>query len=319
MTSLIFRRLIQSIMVVFLVSIMVFFVMRFLPGDPVLVYVSQNEVSFATPERIAEIRHKFGLDKPVIVQYLYWLGDIVRGNLGHSIINNTTVNEEIGRALPKTMFLGSCSFTLSILLGIPLGIIAAIRRGKWADTFCTLVANLGVTAPVFWVGIVLILIFGYYLKWLPISGWVSPTENFGQSLLHIIMPVLCLTVYPMAAVARQTRSSMLEVIRQDYIRTAWAKGLNERQVILKHAVRNALIPVITLIGINIRQIFGGAVLIETVFSIYGMGKLSVDALFSSDYAIVQGVILVIGVVVVFSNLIVDLSYGWIDPRIRYDD
>jgi peptide/nickel transport system permease protein len=318
MTTLIVRRLVESLVVVFLVTIMVFFVMRALPGDPVLVYVSQNEVNSATPEQIKKIRHEFGLDKPVIVQYSNWLGDICRGDLGRSVINHTSVNEEIGRALPKTMYLGSAAFILSIILGIPLGIVAAIRRGKWEDTLCTLIANLGVTAPVFWVGIVLILVFGYYLRWLPIQGWVPPTKNLGDSIRHIIMPVICLTVYPMAAIARQTRSAMLEVIHQDYIRTAWAKGLSEHQVIFKHAIRNAIIPVVTLVGINIRQIFGGAVLIETVFSIYGMGKLSVDALFSSDYAIVQGVILVIGVVVVLSNLIVDLSYGWIDPRIRYD-
>jgi peptide/nickel transport system permease protein len=252
------------------------------------------------------------------VLYVNWLVDICRGDLGRSVIKRTSVNQEIGRALPRTIYLGSAAFVLSIILGIPLGIVAAIRRGKWEDTLCTLIANTGVTAPIFWVGIILILIFGYYLRWLPIQGWVSPGENLGDSLRHILMPVICLTVYPMASVARQTRSSMLEVVRQDYIRTAWAKGLNEHQVILKHAVRNAIIPVITLIGMNIRQIFGGAVLIETVFSIYGMGKLSVDALFSSDYAIVQGVILVVAVVVVLSNLVVDLSYGWIDPRIRYD-
>jgi len=318
MKDLIIRRLIESLMVVFLVTIMVFFAMRFLPGDPVLVYVSQNEVNSATPEQIEKIRREFGLDKPTVVQYINWLGDICRGNLGRSVIHRTSVNEEIGRALPKTVYLGSAAFILSIILGIPLGIVAAIRRGKWVDALSTLVANLGVTAPIFWVGIILILIFGYYLRWLPIQGWVPPTEHFGRSLLHILMPVICLTVYPMASVARQTRSAMLEVTRQDYIRTAWAKGLNERQVIMKHAIRNAMIPVITLIGMNIRQIFGGAVLIETVFSIYGMGKLSVDALFSSDYAIVQGVILVVAVVVVLSSLIVDLSYGWIDPRIRYD-
>lgn len=318
MKDYIVRRLIQSLMVVFLVTIMVFLVMRFLPGDPALVYVSLDEMRAATPEEIEEIRHEFGLDKPVIVQYVNWLGDICRGDLGRSVINRTSVNEEIGRALPKSIYLGAAAFILSTILGIPLGIVAAIRRGKWEDTLCTLIANLGVTVPIFWLGIILILVFGYYLNWLPIWGWVSPSENLGKSLLHIIMPVICLTVFPMAAIARQTRSSMLEVVRQDYIRTAWSRGLNERQVILKHAVRNAIIPVVTLIAMNIRQIFGGQVIIETVFSIYGMGKLSVDALFSSDYAIVQGVILVIAVVMVLTNLVVDLSYGWIDPRIRYD-
>jgi peptide/nickel transport system permease protein len=318
MGSFIVRRLIQAVAIILLVSILVFFVMRSLPGDPVLVYVGRDTLNSSTPEQIAEIRHEFGLDRPVVVQYFSWLGDVLHGDLGKSIIFRTTVDEEIGRALPKTFYMGGLAFILSIIFGIPLGVVAAVRRGKWPDTICTLVANLGVTAPVFWIGILMVLIFGLYLGWLPIQGFVPPTENLGDSIRHVIMPVVCLTVYPMAAVARQTRSAMLEVIRQDYIRTAWSKGLTERQVIIKHAAKNSIIPVITLIGLNIRQIFGGQVLIETVFNIAGMGRLSVDALFSSDYAIVQGVILVVATVVVFTNLVVDLSYGWIDPRIRYE-
>lgn len=318
MGAFIVRRLIQALAIILLVTIIVFFVMRALPGDPVLVYVGQDALTAATPEQIEELRHEFGLDKPVVVQYFTWLGDIAHGDLGRSIINRDTVDQEIARALPKTFLMGALAFILSIILGIPLGIVAAIRRGKWADTLSTLIANLGVTAPIFWIGIIMILIFGLYLGWLPIQGYISPIEDFGDSIRHIIMPVVCLTIYPMAAVARQTRSAMLEVVRQDYIRTAWAKGLTERQVIIKHAARNSIIPVITLIGLNIRQIFGGQVLVETVFNIYGMGKLSVDALFSADYAVVQGVILVVSIVVVCSNLLVDLSYGWIDPRIRYE-
>lgn len=318
MKTFIIRRLIQVLIMVFLTTVMVFLIMRLLPGDPVLVYISENQIDNATPQQIEQIRHKFGLDKSITAQYFDWLGDLCQGDLGRSVINGTTVNEEIARSLPKTMYLGGSAFVLSIILGIPLGIISAIRRGKWEDTVATLVANLGITAPSFWVGIILILIFGYHLGWLPIQGWVSPTDNLGDAILHMIMPVICLTVYPMSAVARQTRSAMLEVIRQDYIRTAWSRGLDERQVIFKHAIRNAIIPVITLIGMNIRQIFGGQVLIESVFNIYGMGKLSVDALFSSDYAIVQGVILIMAIAVVLSSLIVDLSYGYIDPRIRYE-
>jgi peptide/nickel transport system permease protein len=292
--------------------------MRFLPGDPVLVYVSGDTLTASTPAQIEAIRHEFGLDQPIIVQYVNWLGDVVRGNLGRSIILRSSVNEEIASALPKTLYMGSIAFVLSIVLGIPLGVIAAIRRGKWVDTLSTLLANLGVTAPVFWVGILMVLIFGLYLRWFPIQGFVWPGDNLWKSLSSIVMPVCCLTLYPMATIARQTRSAMLEVIRQDYIRTAWAKGLTERMVIIKHAARNGIIPVVTLIGLNIRQIFGGQVLVEKVFNIPGMGRLSVDALFSQDYAIVQGVILVIALVVVFANLLVDLSYGWIDPRIRYD-
>ena len=312
------RRLIQAVATVLLITIIIFFAIRFLPGDPVLVYVNSETLTSASPEQIEAIRHEFGLDKPVIIQYVNWLGDILHGDLGRSIILRSKVNDEIASALPKTLYMGSIAFILSIILGIPLGIIAAVRRGGWADTLSTLIANLGVTAPIFWVGIILVLIFGLFLHWLPIQGFVSPFDNFGKSILSIVLPVTCLTVYPMATVARQMRSAMLEVIQQDYVRTAWAKGLTERVVIIKHATKNSMIPVITLIGINIRQIFGGQVLIEKVFNIPGMGRLSVDALFSQDYAIVQGVILVIAIVVVFTNLLVDLSYGWIDPRIRYD-
>ncbi len=318
MKTLIARRLIEAVVMVFLTTVMVFLIMRFLPGDPALVYVSQNEIDTATPEQIAEIRHKFGIDKPIPIQYVNWIKDLAHGDLGRSVISNDSVNDEIARALPRTMYLGGCAFVLSIILGIPLGIVSAVRRGKTADLISTLIANVGITAPTFWVGIILILIFGYYLSWLPIQGWVSPSEDLWGGISHMILPVICLTVYPMSAVARQTRSAMLEVIRQDYIRTAWSRGLNERQIIIRHALRNALIPVITLIGMNIRQIFGGQVLIETVFNIYGIGKLSVDALFSSDYAIVQSVVLFMAIVVVLSSLLVDLSYGYIDPRIRQD-
>ena len=318
MKTFILRRLIQVVVMVLLTTIMVFLIMRLLPGDPALVYISENKIDNATPEQIQEIRHKFGLDKPMIVQYVNWLGDLCRGDLGKSVISGTTVNEEIARALPKTLYLGGAAFVLSIIGGILLGIISAVRRGKTADTVATLIANLGITAPTFWIGIILILIFGFHLGWLPIQGWVSPTDDLWDSVLHMIMPVICLTVYPLSAVARQTRSAMLEVIRQDYIRTAWSRGLKERQVIFGHAVRNAIIPVITLIGMNIRTIFGGQVLIESVFNIYGMGKLSVDALFSADYAVVQGVILIMALAVVLSSLLVDLSYGYIDPRIRYE-
>jgi peptide/nickel transport system permease protein len=318
MWAFIVRRLIQAVLIVLLVTVIIFFAMRFLPGDPVLVYISGDTLISSSPEQIAAIRHEFGLDLPIAVQYINWLGDVLQGNLGKSIILRSSVNVEIASALPKTLYMGSIAFVLSIVLGIPLGIIAAVRRGKWIDTLSTLFANLGVTAPVFWVGIIMVLIFGLYLHWLPIQGFVWPGENLGKSISSIVMPVACLTLYPMATIARQTRSAMLEVIRQDYIRTAMAKGLSERMIIIKHATRNGIIPVITLIGLNIRQIFGGQVLVEKVFNIPGMGRLSVDALFSQDYAIVQGVILVIALVVVVANLMVDLSYGWIDPRIRYD-
>jgi peptide/nickel transport system permease protein len=316
LTAYLIRRLIQAIIVIVLVSVIVFAVIRFLPGDPVLIYLTKDTYSNTNPAQINALRAEYGLDKPVIIQYINWMGDVLRGDLGRSIHYRTTVNSEIATALPITLSLSFVAFFLSIILGIPLGIIAAVRRGKWQDTVSTFLANLGISAPQFWVGILLILLLGFYLHWLPLYGYTSPFEDIAEYILHIIMPVICLVVYPMAAIARQTRSSMLEVIRQDYIRTAWSKGLTEREIIMKHAARNAIIPVITLAGMNIRQIFGGQVLVETVFNIPGMGRLAVDALFVQDYAIVQAVILVTATAVVFTNLLVDFSYGWIDPRIR---
>jgi peptide/nickel transport system permease protein len=216
------------------------------------------------------------------------------------------------------MQVGLAAFILSVVLGIPAGIISAIRRGKWLDTLVTTLANLGITAPIFWVGILLIYLFGLYLEILPIYGYVSPFENLWMSIKLSILPVVCLTIFPLAGVTRQTRSAMLEVIQQDYIRTAWAKGLSERVVIVRHALKNSLIPVVTLMTMSIRAIFGGQVLVETVFNIPGMGQLAVDAMLTNDYAVVQGAVLVITLVVTLTNLMIDLSYGWLDPRTRHE-
>jgi len=296
----------------------VFLLMRLLPGDPILLYVSQDEFSRITSaEEIAAIRHQFGLDKPYHLQYIDWIGGVLRGDLGRSIFLGISVSDEIRRALPISLYLGIVAFIVAHLFGIPAGVICAVRRGRWADTFLTILANLGITAPIFWVGILMIYGFGLHLGWLPIQGYTSPAENFWLSLRQIIMPVFCLALPHMAGSTRQTRSAMLEVIRQDYIRTAWAKGLRERTVIMRHAVKNGIIPVVTLAGMAIPRIFGGQVLIETVFNIPGMGRLAVDALFSQDYAVTQGVILMIAMIIVLSNLAVDISYGWLNPKVRY--
>jgi len=245
------------------------------------------------------------------------MSGIVRGDLGNSIFWGTTVVEEIARALPKTLHLGLIAFVLSLIIGIPMGVIAAVRRGKWIDAVVTVLANVGITAPIFWLGILLIYVFGLYFGWLPIQGYTSPFDDFWLSTRQIIMPVFCLALFPLAGNARQARSAMLEVIQQDYIRTAWSKGLKERTIILRHALKNGIIPVVTLAGMGLRVILGGQVLVETVFNISGMGRLAVAGLQNQDYAIVQGVILIIAIAVTLSNLIVDLSYGWLDPRIRY--
>ena len=319
MTTFIIRRLILAFFVLILATMMVFSMMRFLPGDPILLYVSQDDYSRMTSqEELDDLRRKFGLDKSIPRQYVDWIDGVLHGDFGESIFFGTTVKEEIGRAMPITLYLGIITFILAQIIGIPAGVICAVRRGKWVDTVLTVFANIGITAPVFWFGILLIYFFGLYLGWLPIQGYTSPFEDFALSTRKILMPVFCLLLFPLSGTVRQTRSAMLEIIRQDYIRTAWAKGLTEKAVIMRHAVRNGIIPVVTLAGMGVAHIFAGQVLIETVFNIPGMGRLAVEALFSQDYAIVQGVVLVISVVVVLSNLLVDISYGWIDPRVRYD-
>ena len=297
---------------------MVFLVMRLLPGDPILLYISQDQYTrLSSAEQVVVLRHLWGLDRPLVLQYVYWVKDLLHGDLGRSIFLGDTVASEIKRALPITLHLGITAWIVSHIFGPAAGIICAVRRGKWSDTVLTVLANIGVCAPIFWVGVILIYGFGLNLGWMPIQGYISPFKDFWQSTWHIIMPAFCLALPNIGGSARLTRSAMLEVIHQDFIRTAWAKGLRERTVILRHALRNAIIPVITMAGMSVPQIFGGAVLIEVVFNIPGMGRLAVNALFSHDYAIVQGNVLIIAVIIVLANLLVDFSYGWIDPRVRY--
>lgn len=317
MTNYIIRRLLQSVVVIILVSIIVFAVIRVLPGDPIYMLYGPNQVLRLTDEQIADIKHKAGLDKPMILQYVDWITDVVHGDLGQSIIYETKVSDAIAKRLPITFHLGILAFIVGLLLGASLGLISAIRRGTWLDTVVTLLANLGITIPVFWLGVMLIYVFALQLKVLPLMGYSSPFDDLWMSTKQLIMPVLCLSVFPVAGNARQTRAIMLEVLSQDYIRTAWSKGLRERVVVLRHALKNSLIPLLTFLGLGISTIVGGSVLIEMVFNIPGMGRLLVESIFKLDYPYVQGVTLVIAVVVTSSNLLIEIAYGWLDPRIRY--
>lgn len=237
MSGFIIRRLIQTVFVLILVTLIVFIVMRFLPGDPILLYLSEDQVRNFTPQQIAEVRHRFGLDNPIMVQYVDWIHGISHGDLGISMSYRIPVWEEVSRRVPITFYLGSIAFVASIIIGIPMGLVAAVRRGKWSDTVATLLANLGITVPVFWLGILMIYLFGLHLRWLPTFGYTSPIDNFWLSARQAIMPVICLSVFAIASSARQTRSAMLEVIQQDYIRTAWAKGLKEQVIIFRHALK----------------------------------------------------------------------------------
>jgi peptide/nickel transport system permease protein len=317
MTAFIIRRLIQTVVILIIVSMVVFLALRLLPGDPIVLLVSQAQLQQFSDEQLKELRHQYGLDRPIPVQYISWLGGVLHGDFGDSIIQKEPVTREIFKRLPITAYLGVLAFVLSIIIGIPAGVISAIRRGGWLDNIVTFLANIGITVPVFWLAILLVYVLSLKLGWLPVFGYTSPFTNFVKSTKQIILPVFCLAIFGIAGNARQTRSAMLEVMRQDYIRTAWSKGLKERVIIMRHALKNGIIPVVTLLGMGISGILGGSVLIETVFAIPGMGRLLVNSVFNYDYPYVQAIVLMIAVSIVLANLIVDLSYVWIDPRVRY--
>ena len=308
----------MAVIILFLVTLVVFFVIRLLPGDPLIIFLGQSqELGNMSLQELEHLRAEFGLDKPIAVQYVNWIWDLFHGDLGTSINYHEKVGVLMLERFPVTLHLGLTAFVLSNLLGILLGLVAAIRRGTWIDTVVTIVANIGICIPVFWLAILLTYAFGLKLGWLPIAGYTSPMENFWLSTKQAIMPVICLSIVGLAMTARQMRSSVLEVSRQDYVRTAWSKGLRERIIVFRHVLKNSLIPVITLMGIGIGFIFAGSVLIETIFAIPGVGRLLVSSIFAQDYMVIQSGTLVIATIIILSNLIVDISYGWLDPRIRY--
>jgi peptide/nickel transport system permease protein len=310
------RRLIQTAVVIFLVTFITFMLIQLVPGDPVVAMLGLE----ASQEQIIALRHQLWLDRPVLVQYGHWIYNAIHGDLGSSISisSNQSVVDIIGQRLPVTLYVSVWAFLLSPIVGVALGAWGAIRRGKFIDPFISLFANIGVAIPIFWLAILGAYAFGLKLHWLAIQGFTFPTEGIVRSIKQTVMPVFCLSVPAVAMLARQTRSSVLEVIRQDYVRTAMAKGLRERRVVLRHILKNAMIPVVTLLGLEVRILFGGAVVVEKVFNINGMGRMMVDSGFGKDFPVLQGGVLVIGLAICLANLIVDLSYGWIDPRIKYE-
>jgi peptide/nickel transport system permease protein len=304
MTAFIIRRLLQALLVLILVTVLVFFVIRLLPLDPITLYVIGT--GNMDEQQITFLKHQYGLDRPLYVQYYHWISDVARGNFGESLFYKDSVNKILKERVP-----------LTITVGISIGMLAAIRRGKWLDNVVSPLSVVLVCLPSFLLGIFLIYIFGMKLHWLPFNGLVLPWQDFGLSVKQVIMPALCTAALGLAMNARQMRSSMLEIIRQDYVRTAWSKGLTERVIILKHAMKNSLIPVVTLIGMGVGFVFAGSVITETIFSIPGMGRLFVTCIQGQDYIVVQDLALIFGTVILLVNLLVDLSYTWIDPRIRY--
>jgi peptide/nickel transport system permease protein len=317
MTRYLLLRLLHGLIVIIIVSIFVFLLMHFLPGDPVLLYLDKAAITNIEPGMLEHLRAEFGLDKPLVEQYLSWVNNIFHGDLGRSLFTKLAVSSIIKQSFPITAHLGILALIISSVVAISAGIICALKRGSWLDTVVTSLTNIGVSAPIFWLGILLIYLFGVYLKWLPIYGYTSPFTNFWLSIKQIVMPVICLSVVSISFITRQTRSSVLEIVRNDYVRTAWAKGLEEQTIVTRHVLKNSLIPIATLIGLQVSSIISGSVLVETVFNIPGVGRMMVNALFSHDYPIVQGGALLITSFVVVINLLVDISYGWLDPRIRY--
>jgi len=292
--------------VVLCVSILVFSMLHFVPGDPVRAMF--NESGHATAEQLEQIRHLLGLDKPLHIQYLDYIGKAVRGNLGESIITKQSVTELIKQNFPSTLQLTLAGMSLAVVLGTLLGIVAAIRHNTWIDSLTMVVASAGVAMPGFWLGMLLIYLFGIRLHWVPITA--------GSDLKRLALPALALGFQSAAIIARLVRSSLLEVMQEEYVRTARAKGLSEAKVIVRHALRNALIPVVTIVGLQFGGLLGGAVIIETVFARRGIGQLLVGALLARDFPLAQGCVLMIALVYVLVNASVDVLYAFIDPRIR---
>ncbi len=301
------------VLVLFGISVVVFLMLKLTPGDPAATLLGIQ----ATPEELARVRRAMGLDQPWAVQYGIWLRDLLGGNLGVSYISRKPVAELITTRFPVTLELTLIAMLLAAAIGIPAGILSASRRYSGLDYSITSFALFGVSMPSFWFGILLILLFSLYLRWLPASGYVPIARGGWEHLKHVFLPALSLGLFLSGSLARFTRSSMVEVLAQEFIRTGRAKGLSERVVVYRHALKNALIPTVTVLGLQFGFLMGGAVIIEQVFAYPGVGWLVLIAVSQRDYPVVQGVVLVIAAVFALSNLLVDVAYTWLDPRIRY--
>jgi peptide/nickel transport system permease protein len=311
------RRLALLVPTVVGISILVFALMRFLPGDVIDTMVGPELIKNFSPEQRATLLRMFGLDQPGYVQYARWLGGVARGNLGVSLRTSLPVTTLLGQSLPITAELALLAVCLSTLVAVPLGVLAAVRHNGALDLLAHLLGLIGLSFPNFWLATLLLLVTSLSLHWQPSPEWVSPFTDPLTNLQQMLLPALSLSLALMAVVMRMTRSSMLEVLGQDYIRTARAKGVRERTVVLRHALKNAAIPVLTIIGLQIGGLLGGTVIIEQIFGIPGIGWLILNAIYQRDYPVVQGGVFFVAVVFVVINLLVDLTYAWVDPRIRY--
>jgi peptide/nickel transport system permease protein len=313
MLAYIARRLAATVLVMGLVGVFVFLLLHLSPGDPAAIIAGDN----ATPDQIAAIRQRLGLDDPLPAQFVRWLGAVLNGDLGISIFSNEPVLKLIGQRIEPTLSLALTTITVAVTLAVTFGVVAAWKAGSLIDRTLMVISVLGFSVPVFVVGYVLIYVFAITLRWLPVQGYAPIADGLGPWIERLVMPSTALGLAYVALIARITRASMLEVLAEDYIRTARAKGVATRSMLLKHALKNAGVPIVTVIGIGVALLIGGVVITETVFNIPGVGRLVVDAISKRDYPIIQGVILLFSGVYVLVNLLVDLTYTLLDPRIRY--
>jgi len=315
MTAYIIRRLLQMIPVLVFVSLISFSLIFVLPGDPALAVLGEEN---ARDQRMyAQARKELGLDRPIIIQYMDWAGRVLRGDLGISTRAKIPVTTLLLQRIRPTLELGILSLLLSVAIGLPAGIISAVRPNSLSDIIGTLVAMVAACIPNFWLGLLLILTFGLWLRVLPPSGYVPIDQDLAANLKLMILPAITLSGGSAAVLMRQTRSAMLEVLHQEYVTTARAKGLVERAVVLRHALKNALIPIVTIIGMQVAFLIGGAVVTESIFSIPGVGRLAADSIFNRDFPVLQAVVLLTALAVLVSILLTDIVYAWLDPRIRY--
>lgn len=313
MAGYIFRRILAVIPVMTIVAVFVFLLLRLTPGDPAAILAGDA----ATPAQLERIRERLGLADPLHVQFVTWMGQVLRGDLGVSLISNVEVTTMIGQRIWPTINLALMTITISVLLAVPMGVIAAWRHRSWIDYAVMTFSVLGFSVPVFVIGYIFIQIFAIELRWVPVQGYVAPSQDPAGFFQRAILPALTLSTIYVALIARMTRASMLEVLGEDYIRTARAKGVRENVVLFRHALRNAAVPIMTIIGTGFALLISGVVVTESVFNIPGIGRLTVDAILARDYPVIQAMILLTAGIYVFVNLVIDISYTLIDPRIRY--
>lgn len=307
------RRLLTAIPVMLIVALCVFLLLRLSPGDPATIIAGD----MANPEQVANIRRALGLDQPILAQFMIWMGNLLQGDFGTSLISQTSVMTMIAQRLEPTLSLAVSAILITVLVAVPLGVIAAWRQGSWIDNLVMSTSVIGFSVPVFVIGYLLIQVFALELRWLPVQGFRSMDNGFGEFASRLVLPALTLSSVYIALIARMTRASMLEVLQEDYIRTARAKGLSQRVVLFRHALRNAGVPILTVVGAGFTLMVSGVVVTESVFNIPGLGRLIVDAVLARDYPVIQALILLTAGLYVVINLLIDLSYALTDPRIRY--